>query len=164
VTQQERFMASQNGAIGEVARALTGVTLPAGKDDLAEFAHGTHPNDELVHLLAQLPDRKYATMAEIEEALAEAMRALPSSRSQDGRMAEQSAPRDPSSERLARIQPVSPDQLGAVRENQRSVESALDPQGLPQSERYGKGSGAAQGDHDRSAVEPAPDRPSHLIG
>ena len=65
-----------------------GVTFPAGKDDLAEFAHSTHPSDELVHLLAQLPDRKYATMAEIEEALAEAIRTSPSSRTQDGRMAE----------------------------------------------------------------------------
>ena len=61
-------MASENGAIGEVARALMGVTFPAGKNDIAEFAHSTHPNDELVHLLAQLPDREYASMAEIEEA------------------------------------------------------------------------------------------------
>ena len=50
-------MESQNGAIGEVARALMGVTFPAGKDDLAEFAHSTHPNDEVVDLVAQLPDR-----------------------------------------------------------------------------------------------------------
>ena len=135
-------MASENEAIGEVARALMGVTFPAGKDDLAEFAHSTHPSDELVHLLAQLPDRKYATMAEIEEALAEAIRTSPSSRTQDGRMADGSTPRDPSSEQLDKILPVPPDQLGAVRENQRSVESALDPKGLPQSEHYGKRSGA----------------------
>lgn len=118
-------MASENGAIGEVARALMGVTFPAGKNDIAEFAHSTHPNDELVHLLAQLPDREYASMAEIEEALAE-----------------RSTPRDPSSEHLEEIQPAPPDQLEAVRKNQRSVESALDPQGLPQSEHYGKRSGA----------------------
>ena len=37
---------------------------------------------------------------------------------------------------------MPPDQLGAVRENQRSIESALDPKGLPQSEHYGKRSGA----------------------
>ena len=36
---------------------------------------------------------------------------------------------------------MPPDQLEAVRENQRSVESALDPEGLPQSEHYGKRSG-----------------------
>ena len=66
-------MASHNEAIGEVARALMGVTFPAGKDDLAEFAHSTHPNDKVGHLVAQLPDRKYATMAEIAEALAEAI-------------------------------------------------------------------------------------------
>ena len=135
-------MASQDGALGEITRALRGVTFPAGKDDLAEFAHGTFPNDELAHLLAQLPDRKYATMAEMEEALAEAMRTPPSSRSQDGRMAEHSTPRDPSSEQLETILPAPPDQLGAVHKNQRSVESALDPKGLPQSEHYGKHSGA----------------------
>ena len=135
-------MASENGAIGEVARALMGVTFPAGKNDIAEFAHSTHPNDELVHLLAQLPDREYASMAEIEEALAEAIRTPPSSHSQDGHMAERSTPRDPSSEHLEKIQPAPPDQLEAVRKNQRSVESALDPQGLPQSEHYGKRSGA----------------------
>ena len=135
-------MASENKAIGEVARALMGVTFPAGKDDLAEFAHSTHPSDELVHLLAQLPDRKYAGMAEIEEALAEAMRTLPSSRSQDARMVERSTLRDPSSEHLETILPVPPDPLGAMHKNQRSVESALDPKGLPQSEHYGKRSGA----------------------
>ena len=135
-------MASQDGALGEVTRALTGVTFPAGKEDLAAFAHGTFPNDELVHLLAQLPDRKYAGMAEIEEALAEAMRTLPSSRSQDVRMVERSTLRDPSSEHLETILPVPPDPLGAVHKNQRSVESALDPKGLPQSEHYGKHSGA----------------------
>ena len=135
-------MASHNEAIGEVARVLMGVTFPAGKDDLAEFAHSTHPNDKVVHLVAQLPDRKYATMAEIEETLAEAIRTPPSSRSQDGRMAEPSTPRDPSSEHLEKILPVPPDQLEAVRENQRSIHSALDPKGLPQSEHYGKRSGA----------------------
>ena len=135
-------MASENGAIGEVARALMGVTFPVGKNDIAEFAHSAHPSDELVHLLAQLPDRKYATMAEIEEALAEAIRTPPSSRSQDDRMVEPSTPRDPSSEHLERILPVPPDQLEAVRENQRSIHSALDPKGLPQSEHYGKRSGA----------------------
>ena len=135
-------MASQDGALGEITRALRGVTFPAGKEDLAEFAHGTFRNDELAHLLARLPDRKYATMAEMEEALAEAMRAAPSSRSQDGRTAERSTPRDPSSEQLETILPAPPDQLGAVHKNQRSVESALDPKGLPQSEPYGKRSGA----------------------
>ena len=135
-------MASQDEALGEVMRALMGVTFPAGKDDLAEFAHRSHPNDDLVHFLAQLPDRKYTTMAEIEEALAEAIRTLPSSRSQDGRMARRSKPRDPSSEHLEKILPVPPDQLGAVQENQRSVESAQDPKGMPQSEHYGKHSGA----------------------
>ena len=135
-------MASQNEAIGEVARALMGVTFPAGKDDLTEFALSTHPNDKVVHLVAQLPDRKYATMAELEEALAKAMRAAPSSRSQDGRTAERSTLRDPSSEQLETILPAPPDQLGAVHKNQRSVESALDPKGLPQSEHYGKRSGA----------------------
>ena len=135
-------MASQDGALGEITRALRGVTFPAGKDDLAEFAHGTFPNDELAHLLARLPDRKYATMDEVEEALAEAMRTPPSSRSQKSRMAERSTPRDPSSEQLDKILPPPPDQLGAVHKNQRSVESALDPKGLPQSEHYGKRSGA----------------------
>jgi hypothetical protein len=57
-------------------------------------------------------------------------------------LAERSTPRDPSSEQLEKIQPVPPDQLEAVRKNQRSVESALDPEGLPQSEHYGKRSGA----------------------
>ena len=135
-------MASRNGAIDEVARALMGVTFPAGKDDLAEFAHSTQPNYNLARLVAQLPDRKYATMAEIEEALAEVIATPPSSRSQDGRMAEPGTPRDPSSEHLERILPVPPDQLEAVRENQRSIHSALDPKGLPQSEHYGKRSGA----------------------
>ena len=133
-------MASQDGALGEITRALRGVTFPAGKDDLAEFAHGTFPNDEPARLLAQLPDRKYATMAEMEEVLAEAMRTPPFSTR--GRMAERSTPRDPSSEQLETILPVPPDQLGAVHKNQRSVESALDPKGLPQSEHYGKRSGA----------------------
>ena len=96
-------MASQNGALGEVARALIGVTFPAGKEDLAEFAHSSHPNDDLVHLIAQLPDRKYSTMAEIEEALAEAIRTPPSSRGQDGRMSERNTPRDTSSEHLEEI-------------------------------------------------------------
>ena len=96
-------MASHNEAIGEVARALMGVTFPAGKDDLAEFAHSTHPNDKVGHLVAQLPDRKYATMAEIAEALAEAIATPPSSRSQDGRMAKPGTPRDPSSEHLEKI-------------------------------------------------------------
>jgi Protein of unknown function (DUF2795) len=135
-------MASQDGALGEVMRALRGVSFPAGKDDLLEFAHGTFPNDGLVHLLAQLPDRKYAGMAEIEEALAEDVRTSPPSRSQDVQTAEQSTPRDPSSEQLETIQPAPPDRLGAVHKNQRSVESALDPEGLPQSEHYGKHSGA----------------------
>ena len=135
-------MASQNGALGEVARALIGVAFPAGKEDLAEFAHSSHPNVNLVHLIAQLPDRQYATMAEIEEALAEAIRTPASSRGQDGRMSERNTPRDTSSEHLEEILPVPPDQLGAVHENQRSVESALDPKGLPQSEHYGKHSGA----------------------
>ena len=53
MTQRERVMASQNGAIGEVARALMGVAFPAGKDDLAEFARSTHSKDEVVHLLSQ---------------------------------------------------------------------------------------------------------------
>ena len=135
-------MASQGGALGEVTRALTGVTFPVSKEDLAAFADGTFPNDELGHLLAQLPHRKYADMAEIEEALAEAMRTSLSSRSQDVGMAERSTLRDPSSEHLETILPVPPDLLGAVHKNQRSVESALDPKGLPQSEHYGKHSGA----------------------
>lgn len=118
-------MASENILVGEVARALMGVTFPAGKVDIAEFTRSTHSNDELVHLLAQLPDREYASMAEIEEALAE-----------------RSSQHDPSSEHLEKIQPMPPDQVEAVRKNQRSVESALDPEGLPQSENYGKRSGA----------------------
>ena len=57
-------------------------------------------------------------------------------------MAKPGTPRDPSSEHLEKILPAPPDQLEAVRENQRSVQSALDPKGLPQSEHYGKRSGA----------------------
>ena len=112
-------MASQNGAIGEVARALMGVTFPAGKDDLAEFAHSTHSYDEVVDLVAQLPDRKYATMAEMEEALAEAIR-TPPSRGQDGRRAERSTPSDPSSEHLDKILPVPPDWRQCARTSARS--------------------------------------------
>jgi Protein of unknown function (DUF2795) len=143
-------MASQNEALEEVARALMGVTFPADKDDLAELVQRTHPDDDAIKLLAQLPDRKYTSMAEIEEGLAEATRTWPSSRSQDGRTAERSTSRDPSSERLEKVLPAPPDQLEAVRKNQRSVESALDPRGLPEPEHYGKRSGARPTEERRS--------------
>ena len=127
-----------------------GVTFPADKDDLAELVHSTHPDDDVINLLAQLPDRKYTSMAEIEEGLAEAIRTRPSGSSQDGRMAQRSTSRDSSSEHRERILPAPPDQLEAVRKNQRSVESALDPKGLPEPEHYGKRSGARPTEERRS--------------
>jgi hypothetical protein len=145
-------MASQNEALDELARALMGVTLPADKDDLADFALSNHPEDDVIDLLDRLPDREYASMAEIAEGLTEATRGP----SQDARMVERRAPRHPSSED-ARILPAPPELSEAVRKNQRSVESALDPKGLPEPEQYGQRSGARPTEERRSPGQDAAD-------
>ena len=135
-------MASQTGTFEEVAQALVGMTFPAGKDDLAAFAHRSRSDDDLTQLIAQLPNRKYASMTEIQEALAEVTRTPASSHSLDGQMSERNIQDNTTSEHLEEISPVPADQLEAVHKNQRAVESALNPKGLPQSEHYGKHSGA----------------------
>ena len=150
-------MPSQNEALDELARALMGVTLPADKDDLADFALSNHPEDDVIDLLARLPDREYASMAEIAEGLTEATRTTAAGPSQDARMVERGAPRDPSSENVERILPAPPELSEAVRKNQRSVESALDPKGLPEPEHYGKRSGTRPTEERRSPGQDAAD-------
>jgi hypothetical protein len=146
-------MASQNEALDELARALMGVTLPADKDDLADFALSNHPEDDVIDLLDRLPDREYASMAEIAEGLTEPTPGP----SQDANMVERGAPRDPSSEYVERILPAPPELSEAVRKNQRSVESALDPKGLPEPEQYGQRSGARPTEERRSPGQDAAD-------
>jgi hypothetical protein len=148
-------MASQNQALDEVARALMGVTFPADKDGLTDFALRSHPDDDVISILARLPDREYESMAEIADGLTEATRT--GATSQDTRMAERSVPHDPSSEHREKIRPPSPEQLEAVQKNQRSVESALDPKGLPEPEQYGQRSGARPTEERRSPGQDAAD-------
>jgi uncharacterized protein DUF2795 len=54
----------------QIEALLVGVTLPATKDELVAYARAQPGGDRAAPLLAQIPDRRYASLQEVGEEIA----------------------------------------------------------------------------------------------
>jgi hypothetical protein len=56
----------------EITKSLKGITFPAAKDDLVEFARENGANEDIVRAIDEMPDDEYDSMSDVMSAFGDA--------------------------------------------------------------------------------------------
>ncbi|MEB3338006.1 MAG: DUF2795 domain-containing protein [Leptolyngbyaceae bacterium] len=55
----------------DISRNLSGIDLPASKQELVSYARSQDANQEVIEMLQRMPDREYNNMADVEKGFGE---------------------------------------------------------------------------------------------
>lgn len=65
-------MAAHGQSAAMVAKTLSGIDFPAGRDQLVDHARRNHAADDMIEFLRGMPDTEYKTMADVFKGVSQA--------------------------------------------------------------------------------------------